>query len=430
MRLSKKLTTHNLKLITTVAVVLFIVGYLFLAVNPVRAEIEIDVISSPDTAVTDESIAAYIVRLYWFAVGAAGIVAVAVIVGGGIYYMTSSGNPGKQNEAKSYITSALWGVILLLGSFFILNTINPEIIKLESLDKAFSLPPCDSGGQPGIDCMPATPEALPLCEGDKVRTGKRLDDGTFETVPAEPGTNCLPACGVSERTCGIGESVGQTKYGEKPCVKCVYSPNIPPEGVGCSSACFFDPNKEGSEATLDEDALWSVGTVIDKRTEACDPNNPKRTAPCVCENCQPIPETITIKSTNTCLNATLKVCFLKKSTLDKIKPLFLYQDIKDNFAINKWRITEAFPPVVNHLSEEHYNGRAFDIAPASTSECGKAIDIGKRFADAGFRVLVEGPAGSCPEISDEHNATLATGVTGINIKRLVNNAAFHLHIVK
>ncbi|OGG38013.1 hypothetical protein A2116_02480 [Candidatus Jorgensenbacteria bacterium GWA1_49_17] len=418
MKKSPRLITHNLRLITTIAIVaLLVIGYWSLVIGPARAALEIKVISSPDTTLTtDESIAAYIVRLYWFAVGAAGAVAVAVIVGGAIYYMTSSGSPDKQNEAKSYMTSALWGVTLLLGSYFILNTINPQITSLESLNRAFNLPSCGevSNGRPGIDCLPAVPKALPVC-GEEVATGT-------------PGVNCLPACKASERACVLGEKEGSTLNGEKPCTKCAYSPYIAPEGVGCSAACFFDPDKTGAAAACDFNDPSAVCTAIDKNTNACQVNNPRRPAPCVCENCRIIPDEIPVKTENTCPSSTLGECFLQDSVVEKLEEVFEDNFIRANFAQNKWRITEAFPPVANHASRTHYNGRAFDVAPDPnwTYECKEALEIARKFAQADFYfVLIEGPEGFCsPDIPSEDGPI--PGANGVT--RDVNNNPFHIHI--
>ena len=73
----------------------------------------------------------YINNLYMVAVGLAGLAAVIMIVIGAVYFTTSGGNPSKQKEGKEYITSAILGLLLLLGAFILLNTINPQLVKLE-----------------------------------------------------------------------------------------------------------------------------------------------------------------------------------------------------------------------------------------------------------------------------------------------------------
>jgi hypothetical protein len=56
--------------------------------------------------------------------------AVLMIVVGGIQYSASSVSPSLKNEAKSRISSAVGGLILALVSWLILQTINPEILKM------------------------------------------------------------------------------------------------------------------------------------------------------------------------------------------------------------------------------------------------------------------------------------------------------------
>lgn len=80
---------------------------------------------------TTKSIPNYIQRLYQFAIGLSGILAVGMMVAGGILYTVSGGSPDKQNEGKDMIFSALWGLGLLFGAYIILNTINPQLAMLK-----------------------------------------------------------------------------------------------------------------------------------------------------------------------------------------------------------------------------------------------------------------------------------------------------------
>lgn len=77
-------------------------------------------------------IAGYILRFYQFGVAIAGILAVGLIVAGSVYISASGGSPDKQSEGKDMITSAIWGLVLLFGSYLILNTVNPEIVTLKN----------------------------------------------------------------------------------------------------------------------------------------------------------------------------------------------------------------------------------------------------------------------------------------------------------
>lgn len=78
---------------------------------------------------------ALVIKFYEYALGVVGIVALGVIIYGAILWIVSTGNPSKIQEAKSWITGAIWGIALLLGATLILRTINPrlaEIGKIES----------------------------------------------------------------------------------------------------------------------------------------------------------------------------------------------------------------------------------------------------------------------------------------------------------
>ncbi len=56
------------------------------------------------------------------------------LIYGGIQYFTSFGNPGKLTAAKQGIVAGLSGVIILLSSYLIFNTINPQLTIMEAPD--------------------------------------------------------------------------------------------------------------------------------------------------------------------------------------------------------------------------------------------------------------------------------------------------------
>jgi hypothetical protein len=72
----------------------------------------------------------YISGFYQFALLIGGLVAFGAVVYGGLRYMTSTGNPSGQHEAKEWIWSALLGLVLLVGAYLILNTVNPALTHL------------------------------------------------------------------------------------------------------------------------------------------------------------------------------------------------------------------------------------------------------------------------------------------------------------
>jgi len=57
-----------------------------------------------------------------------GIAVFIMIMWGGFLWMTSAANPGNIATAKGYMKNAIIGAVLLLSSYVILNTINPELV--------------------------------------------------------------------------------------------------------------------------------------------------------------------------------------------------------------------------------------------------------------------------------------------------------------
>lgn len=76
------------------------------------------------------SFAQYINALYNAALIVAGILAVVMITLGGIEYMASD-TPFSKADGKAKIYNAIIGLLLLLSSYLILNTINKQLLNLD-----------------------------------------------------------------------------------------------------------------------------------------------------------------------------------------------------------------------------------------------------------------------------------------------------------
>ncbi len=98
---------------------------------------------SPDTNTSD--IPEFISKFYEFSLAISGILAVGMILAGSVLYSTSGGFPQKSKDAKDMITSALWGIGLLFGSYLILKSINPQLVELRA----------PGTGLTGTDSLPA-----------------------------------------------------------------------------------------------------------------------------------------------------------------------------------------------------------------------------------------------------------------------------------
>ena len=72
----------------------------------------------------------YVANFYQFALLIGGILAFAVVIYGGILYMSTVGNPSGQSEAKAWLWAAVWGILLLGGAYLVLKIINPQLVNL------------------------------------------------------------------------------------------------------------------------------------------------------------------------------------------------------------------------------------------------------------------------------------------------------------
>ena len=84
------------------------------------------------TNVSTAGPAGWVASFYSFALIISGILAFGAAVYGGVLYATSAGNASKQSEGRSWIWSALIGLLLLGGAYIILKTINPNLVKLQN----------------------------------------------------------------------------------------------------------------------------------------------------------------------------------------------------------------------------------------------------------------------------------------------------------
>ena len=75
----------------------------------------------------------YIGALYKFSLGAGAIVAAFMITVGGFQYVTAGAIPKNLTAAKQRITNALVGLLLLIGSYVVLYSLNPDLVAMKSI---------------------------------------------------------------------------------------------------------------------------------------------------------------------------------------------------------------------------------------------------------------------------------------------------------
>jgi len=82
-----------------------------------------------------------IIYIYNIAITIGGFLAFVVIVFSGVKLLNSQGNPSALSESKKRIINSLIGLAVLLGSYIILSTINPDIMIIKDIklgDSGFS----------------------------------------------------------------------------------------------------------------------------------------------------------------------------------------------------------------------------------------------------------------------------------------------------
>ena len=110
-------------------IILFFILFLALAGFATGTEIEYPSVPhavAPTDSTTFPEYAKYLVN---FSLTVSGIVALGVLVWAGFLYLTSAGNLSQMEDAKRKIIGSLLGLAIIIGSYVILYTINPQLVK-------------------------------------------------------------------------------------------------------------------------------------------------------------------------------------------------------------------------------------------------------------------------------------------------------------
>lgn len=101
----------------------------------------------------------YLKYIYNFAIAIGIILALVILVIGGLKYLGSAGNPSLQADARNQIFSALFGLLLLVGSYVFLTTVSPQfvILRLERLPEIPTQVPSPTPEPIGPPKPPVTP---------------------------------------------------------------------------------------------------------------------------------------------------------------------------------------------------------------------------------------------------------------------------------
>ena len=147
-----------------------------------------------DTAGGKTTFPTYLNAAFNLAIGIAAGLAFAMITYGGIMYATSDAISGK-SQGREYIENALWGLLLVIGAYTILYTINPQILNF---NLSFARPQIKAG-VPTVEAVaPMTKEQI--AESNRVRQVLMSNGVLTASNPCTAGqtTGCVNLDGLQQ----------------------------------------------------------------------------------------------------------------------------------------------------------------------------------------------------------------------------------------
>lgn len=126
----------------------------------------------------ENSFASAIPGIFKLLIGAGATIAVVMIVLGALTYMFSD-IVGNKKKALDRIRGAMWAIVLLVSSYLILSTINPELVtfnlKLKTSDNFMKSPDPISDASPAQMTQDQYQAALNQCANNGKKLSKGLD---------------------------------------------------------------------------------------------------------------------------------------------------------------------------------------------------------------------------------------------------------------
>jgi len=198
------------------------------------AALEVSWPTSPmNTEFPTSSISTLVKYFYDWGIALGGLAAFISLVIAGFLYLTSVGNPAKMQAAKDRAVWAIGGLALLLSSWLILNTINPELttLKVNPLNLSGTGAFCDTN-----------PECITKCKNEC---------GTDE----ECETNCEKNEECSDMNQGDGKAEGM----------CFSKMDIG-KPKSCTSVKFYEDNNFSGEVLVEIELGEDCKNIVDPRS--------------------------------------------------------------------------------------------------------------------------------------------------------------------
>lgn len=153
---------------------LILLGSLTLASSAFALEITYPTLPGGITLSEKPQLNEFVRYIYAFSIFIAGFVALGVTIFGGFLYLLSGENPVKRASAREWIGAGFWGMLILLMSYIILTTINPQLVGLKEVTiEPTAVPPYD------VSTRTPLPEQKDI--GFQIPMGKLIEQGMLDS---------------------------------------------------------------------------------------------------------------------------------------------------------------------------------------------------------------------------------------------------------
>ncbi len=137
----------------------------------------------------DQGIGGFINFMFEIGIGVAGVMGVVMLVIYGFQYAANDKNIATFEVLKGKITNVILGLLLLLGTFIILRTINPDLLIVDPEIGTLTLDINSLEGDPSLGSLPYG------SSGGQGTSAFTLPDGfgIYCPIPTTPNKNLIPA---------------------------------------------------------------------------------------------------------------------------------------------------------------------------------------------------------------------------------------------
>ena len=204
-------------------------------------------------------LAEYMTATYSYLVGVGIIIGVILLMIGGIQWMTAGGS-GRVAQAKEKLQRATMGLGLILGSYIILHTINPDILSLQKLGiQVVHRDPMEfQDVTPGTGDGAAGSGGGPTGVGGSPAAGSKASIGALLNNYKSPHPPCS-----SEAAQDVAQKLHEMKICVGPC-HCAYTATRFLSYIGCGNALNGSANRG---ASMLERKGWVTTRITDSNIE-------------------------------------------------------------------------------------------------------------------------------------------------------------------